>query len=1452
MADWRDANYSISGNDVFTPNRGPENAHYDYVWRAEWPISDNSYTWTNFLALQNQYQPVDIVGFIMDDPLNGHPSGSVDPRYYITNGWPSSVPFGTFFGPLDELAPLGTIFTHDNVTGGRHDDWLFLGPGDDRLAGGDGNDYLAGGDGDDLIYGGKNDDTIYGDYVNAPVITNESFGGQVFTWYLPTEADPTVVDGNDELHGEDGGDTIYGGGGNDILDGGPRGSGWTDVLTGGPGSDIFFLSYQTEEELDSEESAWWEDWGEDIVEGAAKGATKDILDKLAETVAKETFESFTGGLILGGLIDGAADSVKFALGQIFGHSPAVPPPPTTEDVMVVTDFDPRVDVLFLPLEENTSLIADGSFFASAAVPGLSGWGAKFSSLDKVFAEVFLDTDFLAEFDLKSGDAASEAFIENIFSASLEVTSEGTQEADNVYPYSDDDSDYTSGVAPDGIAETLALAAPDGAATRIFGAFAPQVVYGPAISIGTTLVSGTDMGDILSVNRVGFAPEDYLITQLSTLPSIVKGFGGDDIIFGGSGQDILNGGDGDDDLYAFQTLVSTSGPLTETLEGEAGDDILYVGGTAAHVDGGDGNDTASFALSPFSAEADLASGTAKDTGTNTGGVAPNTGNVYTLVDIENVTGTFQDDRLTGDSGDNILQGGAGSDTLDGGGGSDTLSYADNPGKVAVTLPRGPAQEFGANSTGDANTVVSTDTLLSDFTNVIGSAFDDTLVGDGSDNLLQGNAGSDSLDGGAGDDTASYADNFGAVSVDLETGTASEYAETDTTTSGAVSTDVLANIENIIGTEFDDILVGNAANNSIIGGEGDDFLESGGGVDTLDGGDGNDTASFANASTGATVDLSDVNGPVTNIESLIGSASGDSLTGDDAINVINGGDGNDAINAAGGNDTLTGGSGNDTIADGAGVDIVNGGAGNDTYVVGAGNDTIDDSGGIDTLDFSNAIAALKVNLNFGGGNQTSAIVGTIDANGNVIGDENRVTFATFENVIGTRFNDSIESYSADSIIDGGSGNDTIRSFQGNDTLSGGAGNDSIISDPTFGVGGKDSLVGGDGNDTLSGIKDNDTLTGGSGDDWFSINSDRATITITDFVKGEDLIELPNSLSFGQLSFTGSSILVGTQTIANLTGFDATTLTQSDFTYPPGETDVADEPITDGGGGSSGHDYIFGSHDADTLAGGSGNDTLNGNGGEDDINGGSGDDELRGDAGDDFIRAGSGNDTVTGGDGDDTVLGGSGDDELTGAGGNDILNGDNGNDTILAGSGDDTADGGFGNDVIQGQTGDDSLSGFSGMDTVTAGDGNDTVHGGGHDDRLAGDAGDDILRGANGDDEVYGGSGNDTLIGNKGDDVLMGGEGADTLLGSIGDDILRGGEGNDLVVGGDGDDIFVLAEGEGRDRILDFQNGADLFGLADGLSYEDITFDGEKIETGYEILAVVVGVDTSTLNEFDFIQL
>jgi hypothetical protein len=146
--------------------------------------------------------------------------------------------------------------------------------------------------------------------------------------------------------------------------------------------------------------------------------------------------------------------------------------------------------------------------------------------------------------------------------------------------------------------------------------------------------------------------------------------------------------------------------------------------------------------------------------------------------------------------------------------------------------------------------------------------------------------------------------------------------------------------------------------------------------------------------------------------------------------------------------------------------------------------------------------------------------------------------------------------------------------------------------------------------------------------------------------------------------------------------------------------------------------------------------------------------------------------------------------------------------------------------------------------------TQIGGSGNDTLTGTAGNDLLNGANGNDSLIGNAGNDTLIGGNGTDFLVGSAGNDLLNGDNGSDTLRGGLGSDTLTGGNGEDIFVFASGEGIDTINDFKLGTDKIGLTGGLTFGNLSFSGNQILMGSDVLAVLTGVNTNTLTASNFL--
>lgn len=199
------------------------------------------------------------------------------------------------------------------------------------------------------------------------------------------------------------------------------------------------------------------------------------------------------------------------------------------------------------------------------------------------------------------------------------------------------------------------------------------------------------------------------------------------------------------------------------------------------------------------------------------------NLTASAESESITATEFNDIINGVEGNDILEGNQGNDTLNGGDGNDSLDG------------------------GDGN-----DTLN-------GGTGNDIIIG----HLGDGN---DFYDGGEDTDLISYENTTLALSVNLETGVIQN---------NGTNEDTLLNIENFLGGQGNDIIIGSSQANRLNGLAGDDFLDGGEGQDLLEGREGNDTL---NGSEGDDV--------------LLGAAGADTLTG---------GDGRDQFVLAAGNGT-----------------------------------------------------------------------------------------------------------------------------------------------------------------------------------------------------------------------------------------------------------------------------------------------------------------------------------------------------------------------------------------------------------------------------------------------------------------------------------------------------------------------------------------------------------------------
>lgn len=419
-----------------------------------------------------------------------------------------------------------------------------------------------------------------------------------------------------------------------------------------------------------------------------------------------------------------------------------------------------------------------------------------------------------------------------------------------------------------------------------------------------------------------------------------------------------------DLYAAVNLVTTGSGFVGSIVTGGNDTINIGSGGARSVAAGDGRNTITVAGSTLES---LSTGDGNDTVTVSGdgqiNVYTDNGGINTVVleDTSRMSSLDLDfGTNTVTTADGLLESFTSFDSSNsitiGDGGVGQMFFTaetDQSHSVTATGWIGSLQVFDDQTTtvtlgdGGAGTIrlsggddrVTTNDggveLISmgggrDTVNLGSGGANTVRLGDGNDTIrLQEIDATDTvvIQGGTGDDTVSFLafelgvtfsldgsgviQNVGVPGGDLFLPAVGYFSETS--------------IENIVGTNYDDILTGDDGANLLMG-LGDD--------DEIDGGRGNDT--------------------------------------------LNGGTGSDIIMGGDGNDTLIGGGGVDTMIGGAGDDVMRGGAGVDTFVFGAssGTDTVeafvrgtdilqiaDHSGGFGTLVIADS--GLDLSVTYDGG-------------------------------------------------------------------------------------------------------------------------------------------------------------------------------------------------------------------------------------------------------------------------------------------------------------------------------------------------------------------------------------------------------------------------------------------------------------------------------------------------------
>lgn len=637
---------------------------------------------------------------------------------------------------------------------------------DDTFVGGAGNDHFRGGAGTDSYDGGSGgDDAIAFEFeTGGNGVTIDLAAGTTTDTYGNNETFVNI----EKVWGSQYDDTMYGNAGNNLF----QGEGGDDVIDGRDGYDTVW--YRSE-----------------VYHGGVGGVDVNLatgigLDSFGNVDTLINIESVAGTDFDDVLVGDGNDNdfMGFAGSDSFdggGGNNAVSFQDETGGVGAVVD---------LALGTGTDTYGDADTFAN--ISRLHG---------SVYDDTFLGTGASELFEGRAGDD----------------TIDGRGGHDVLYYLSDVNFGGTAGVYVDLANDTVIDAFGDTDTVynieNVTGTNQADTFIGDELDNGFAGYEGADTyqggdgqdavdferetgGSGVTVNLAAMTGTDTYGNVETYLGSIEKvwasqwadtliGDSADNLFHGNDGADFMNGGSGNDLAWyygevkfggvnginanlAAGTIVDSFGntDTVVSIENVAGTDQadVFVGdGNDNNFIGFDGADTYTGGAGSDGVEynqetgasgvfVDLAAGTATDT----------YGNAETLISIERVNGSNNDDTIIGNADNNTFRGFDGADSYDGGAGSDRVSYQSEDGLMGVVanLTTG----VGTDTWGNAEAYVSIERLR-------GSRNDDDLTGSGNGDRLEGREGNDGLYGLAGDD-----DLFGQDGDDtLVGGTGNDYLE-----------------------------------------------------------------------------------------------------------------------------------------------------------------------------------------------------------------------------------------------------------------------------------------------------------------------------------------------------------------------------------------------------------------------------------------------------------------------------------------------------------------------------------------------------------------------------------------------------------------------------------------------------------------------------------------------------
>lgn len=793
------------------------------------------------------------------------------------------------------------------IRGDQGADTLDGAGGDDTLLGGDGDDILIGGAGADHLVGGAGTDTVR--YASAVTI-------DMATGAHSNDAAGDTFDGVEIIQGSSSSDTFISGAAADRFDG----AAGTDTLSYAASTSAVTVNLTTGTASG----------------GYAQGDIFSNFEKVIGSAGADTLASSTNGHTLAG---GAGDDTYVVGANVIIQEDADAGIDTITTALASYSMSTAANVENLVFTGSGNFTGQGNSENNVLTGGggndnLLGWdgndvlnggagndeiqggdgddilngGDGDDSLyggagaDQLIGGAGFDTarylnavtiDMLT--GLHGGDASGDTFVgvEAIQGSSQADTFIAGAGADNFQAIGGVDLiDYSASTSGVSVNLTTGVAS---------GGYATGDVV-----TGFETVIGTGLADTLASSTSGH--------------TLNGGDGDDTYIVGATGITILDTA-GDDTIQSLLNTFSLAGygqierlvgsnagftgtgnALDNVLTGGAGNDVLTGGFGADTLIGGAGFDTASYADSTTSLTIDLSGSTPTVNGIGTGD---------TFNSIEKFVASFYNDTIFA---------GASVDNVDAGSGIDLVSYRFS--SAGITIQLASPSSNGGDAAGDV--FVGAEIYE-------GSAFADVLYGDTASNTFIGGSGADTIEGGGSVDSIWYLTSTAAVAVNLATHSGS---------GGDAAGDTISGVENVLGSLYDDTLIGDASANKLEGGAGNDTIDGGDGDDVIYGSWITDTGPLGTANPGPQADV--LNGGAGNDTILTNYQFSPTL---DAGSIVHGDAGNDIITVGSayafgddGDDTITGGQGY-TIDGGAGADIIimngigsaEGAEGGDTYRV-----------------------------------------------------------------------------------------------------------------------------------------------------------------------------------------------------------------------------------------------------------------------------------------------------------------------------------------------------------------------------------------------------------------------------------------------------------------------------------------------------------------------------------------